>query len=1262
MSDGFRLEKHPIVLMQPSVVPPFGWVGHIPFAYLAVDLLRPDCIVELGTHSGNSYLAMCQAVRALNLSTRCWAVDTWHGDSHAGHYGEQVYQSLRARHDPRYGEFSTLVRACFDDAVLGMPERSIDLLHIDGLHTYEAVKHDFETWLPKLSGQAVVLLHDIATDDNGFGARRFFDELSQRYPCFDFLHSHGLGVVAVGEALPAAFASFMHAANADPAAMRAFFEGLAGNLVDESGRARTSIREAQPLVCYLYYRNSDESFDDERKISIQVDAAEEVLDVRFRLPPGVSPGYLRIDPSDHAGIYSLQVWLNAGDAEVPKLLPQLRDRIGRVQGELLPDVGPIGIRFANFDDDPYVEIEVGSEIGSLSDQAVLEVTVRIGYEVVVTDPSVRRLMECRATEDMRELAAARADVQAIAREMSPRLGQMEITIQQLAEQHEKRLAERSLEAAIQQWMERHATLQTQMAERLTTIERAVGRRARPDFWGGVRRTIWCWRGGVFDLQPTGDLECVSPAENAWRTTDGDPGFICASAFYPLRAGWYRVSVDLEIMDGEKTLPKLYFDFGHGMQENESCVLNFVRSGASRHDGIVLLPRDVYGMRFDPTDSASTFRIDRVALRPVTRASAAWQMLQALKATVPNTLVGDTGSLYKESIRRLRGPNGRRAFATWLYGLYTWRKEPKSSYERWLDLYDKAEPVSLAVNGMLISILLPTYNTAEKWLRRCLDSVLAQTYSNWELCIADDASTQPHVRKVLEEYRSRDSRIRVKFRSENGHISTATNSALAQARGSFIAFLDHDDELHPQALAVVASALLKNPQWQLVYSDEDKIDEQGRRYDPYFKPDWNPDLLHGQNCVSHLGVYARKLLNAVGGLREGLEGAQDWDLALRCAEKLSVEEIGHIPRVLYHWRAIPGSTARGVNEKEYASDAGMRALREHFARVGTAARVSEIEGVTGVFRVRHPLPDDHPLVSIIVPTRDNVGLLSKCIDSILAGTTYKRYEIIVVDNQSSEPATLRYLNSLACHARVRVVKHDRPFNYSRINNDGVRHCKGSLICLLNNDVEVITPDWLEELVSHAVRPQVGAVGAMLYYPNDTIQHAGIIVGMHGVAAHPYSGMPRGYSGQMARARLTQAMSAVTAACMLVRRDVFEKVGGFDADLQVAYSDVDFCLRVRQFGYTNIWTPFAELYHWESASRGADDTPEKRERFRKEVDFMAQRWSQQLHSDPYYNPNLELSGEPFALAFPPRAADVSVVESEASQGKRRFMGWRRLTSSA
>ncbi|OOG66469.1 hypothetical protein B0E46_02270 [Rhodanobacter sp. B04] len=593
-------------------------------------------------------------------------------------------------------------------------------------------------------------------------------------------------------------------------------------------------------------------------------------------------------------------------------------------------------------------------------------------------------------------------------------------------------------------------------------------------------------------------------------------------------------------------------------------------------------------------------------------------------------------------RKLREPGGRHAFATWLHALYVRRDSKAPTYERWLKLYDHAvSPARIQGDG-LISILLPTFNTPEVWLRHCLDSVLAQSYPHWELCVADDASTEPQVRLVLEEYAGRNARIRIVWRERNGHISAASNSALAMARGDYVALLDHDDELHPCALATIVEALHRHPQWQFVYSDEDKIDADGRRYDPYFKPNWNPDLLHGQNCVSHLGVYSRALVNAAGGFREGLEGSQDWDLALRCSERLTTDQIGHVPAVLYHWRAIAGSTAQGVDQKDYAHAAGRRALREHFARLGEAAQVMEIEGLCGVFRIRHPLPDPLPQVSIIIPTRDRADLLRQCVDSILARTTYTHYEIVVVDNQSVEPESIAYLAELATHPRVRVRRHDQPFNFSHINNAAVDGCRSELICLLNNDIEVVTPDWLEELASHAMRPHVGAVGAMLYYPDDTIQHAGVVTGVHGVAAHPYSGMPRGYAGQMARAKLTQAMSAVTAACLMVRRATYQQAGGLDPALKVAFNDIDFCLRLRQLGYTNVWTPFAELYHHESASRGREDTPEKRARFSREVEFMKRRWGSLLDHDPAYNPNLTLAGEPFTLAFPPREWSQTTVE--------------------
>lgn len=522
---------------------------------------------------------------------------------------------------------------------------------------------------------------------------------------------------------------------------------------------------------------------------------------------------------------------------------------------------------------------------------------------------------------------------------------------------------------------------------------------------------------------------------------------------------------------------------------------------------------------------------------------------------------------------------------------------------------------------LISVVLPVYNTPEPWLRSAIESVRKQLYPHWELCIANDASTLPHVHSLLEAYARDDERIRLISREENGHISAASNSALELATGEFIALLDHDDELAEHALYMVATALEENPALDMIYSDEDKIDQRGRRFQPYFKPDWNPDLLLGQNCISHLGIYRTALVLQAGGFRIGFEGCQDWDLALRITEMTDPSRIRHIPHVLYHWRVVRGSTSAGHEAKSYVAKAAHRAVSEHLARCGTAGEVLPAWGA--YLRVRRPLPLSAPKVSIIIPTRNGLHLIQRCVESLLAQTVYPDFELLVVDNQSDDPATLAYLNELAQRPNIRVLRYDSPFNFSAITNFAVHQAAGELLCLLNNDTEAISPTWLTEMASHAVRPEVGAVGAMLYYPDDTIQHAGVIVGLGGIAGHWHLGAQRGMTGYFGRAALTQNLSAVTAACMVLRRSVFEEIGGMDEEhLPVAYNDIDLCLRIREKGYCIIWTPYAELYHHESASRGRDDTQEKRARFQRESDWMRAHWSVWMDHDPAYNPNLTL----------------------------------------
>ena len=547
---------------------------------------------------------------------------------------------------------------------------------------------------------------------------------------------------------------------------------------------------------------------------------------------------------------------------------------------------------------------------------------------------------------------------------------------------------------------------------------------------------------------------------------------------------------------------------------------------------------------------------------------------------------------------------------------------------------------------LISLVMPTYRTPEKWLRLTIESVRRQLYPNWELCIADDASCLPHVRQILEEYRAIDSRLKVVYRNERGHISAASNSAIEIATGEFLALLDHDDELPEHALYMVVVELNADRDADLIYSDEDKIDEKGRRYDPHFKPDWNPALFLSNNFICHLGVYRARIIREIGGFRVGYEGSQDWDLTFRVIEKTRSSHIRHIPHVLYHWRATSGSAALGIEEKEYARETQLRTLESYFERQKT--NVTILPATAGYWRIKYSLPEPPPVVTLIIPTRNGFDLLRNCVESICQKTTYRKFEIVIVDNQSDDPSTLQYLTRLEREGKVRVLRYDAPFNFSAINNFAVRHSQGEIIGLINNDVEVITPGWLEEMLTHVVQPEVGAVGAMLYYRNRTIQHAGVILGLGGnrnVANHAYKNRPNGYRGYASRALLSQNISAVTAACLLVRRQVFDEVGGLDeTHLPVAYNDIDLCLRLRERGYLNLWTPYAELYHYESVSRGYEDTVEKQKRLKKESEYMWERWGDLLLNDPAYNPNLGLDGGGSTLAFPPRAKKPWLIESD------------------
>jgi GT2 family glycosyltransferase len=571
----------------------------------------------------------------------------------------------------------------------------------------------------------------------------------------------------------------------------------------------------------------------------------------------------------------------------------------------------------------------------------------------------------------------------------------------------------------------------------------------------------------------------------------------------------------------------------------------------------------------------------------------------------------------------------------------------ADYEDWIRRYDaltaddvrRIETHILGFSSVpLISVVMTTFNPKLAELRAAINSVRSQLYQNWELCIVDDASQGEEVRRLLQWFADADRRIKIGLRDTNGNISAATNDAIGMARGEFIAFLDQDDLLAKRALYEVVCELHQCPDAAIIYSDEDKIDHNGRRFEPYFKTDWNPELMLSHNMVSHLGVFRRALVLAAGGMRVGFEGSQDYDLTLRVAELTRPELIRHIPWVLYHWRQHQAARTFSSTAPERCATAAQRAVREHLERTGeTVAAVERMPETPAWVKVTRGLPTPAPLVSIIIPTRDRADLLERCLWGLLNRTRYVNFEVLIVDNDSREPATLRLFEILGSDHRVRVLQRPGPFNFSALNNGAAREAKGDILVLLNNDVDVINADWLDHLIAQAVRPKVGAVGALLLYQDDRVQHAGVILGVGGtppVAGHLYHGAARNDCGYFGHLRLPRNVSAVTAACLAVRRCAFEAVRGLDEEnLAVAFNDVDLCLRLGEAGYDIVWTPHARLYHLESASRGRDTEPLAARRFAREVDYMRRRWGARLDCDPFYGPLFDRGYGDYRLAFPP-----------------------------
>jgi GT2 family glycosyltransferase len=742
-----------------------------------------------------------------------------------------------------------------------------------------------------------------------------------------------------------------------------------------------------------------------------------------------------------------------------------------------------------------------------------------------------------------------------------------------------------------------------------------------------------WRVHQMTLQMAHHLVCEN---GQYRSTGNDPQFILHSSQRQLPRRWVVISYKAEnqALDLE---PILYIDEGHGF--SEQCILLLPR-GNGRIETIVRLPNEVKALRLDPPTLSGLFSLKDMQIVQISKLHALWRLAKNKLRQKPITL---------ERLQHLKNHllsawheqrwSGLRAY---LVNLALTQEKPSSAnYDTWINIYDTLTDVDQVkikqrILGFkqrpLISVFMPLYKPHKKWLRLAIESVLAQIYQDWELCIAaDDSATLTSIRQIIGHYQSRDARIKVIFIKTP--TATTLNNLLEIATGQWVASFAQDHELPQHALYMIVEEINAHPQARLIYSDEDIINAQGVRCNPYFKSDWNPDLLLSQNFISHLSAYETALVRAINGFREEFEGVQDYDLTLRIIEKINPHQIRHIPHVLYHWRAIEGSTAGDVDANTYAYEAARKAIQEHLDRQQIDAYVTTAYGYN-MNRVIYKLPKDLPKVSVIIPTKDKLELLRVVIEGVLEKTDYPNLELIIIDNQSTKQETLNYLNNLSTIPNVSIIAYDSPYNYAAINNLAVAQSTGDIILLVNNDIEVIAAGWLKEMVSHALRPEIGAVGALLYYNDDKIQHAGIVL-CADVASHAHQFLNKGELGYHGKAHLLQNYSAVTAACMALRRTVFEEVGGFDEiNLPIAYNDVDLCLRIQEKGYRILWTPYAELYHYESASLGPPTSPERLTQFLRESAYLKSRWRNFIAHDPFYSPNLTLNGGDFSLAFPPR----------------------------
>ncbi|HXH07151.1 MAG TPA: glycosyltransferase [Vicinamibacterales bacterium] len=1530
-----------VVFLEPArLAPPPAWLEHVPFALWIIDALRPAVVVELGTQSGNSYAAFCQAVKELRLPAACYAVDTWRGDPHAGFYGEEVFEEWTSYHDRHFSAFSRIIRSTFEDAVQQFSDNSIDLLHIDGCHTYEAVSNDFARWRPKLSRRGVVLFHDTNVRERDFGAWRLWEELAGEYPSFQFLHGHGLGVLGVGSELPEPVRWLLSCGSAgeESALVRQFFASLgravlarflaeqaersyraeldslkqnvralevernaAAEQLREFGEAARVLREERDelkgrvaaLVAEMQAASAARREMEVRyqaattRIDVltgEVDALQAALAARSEqiavLRDAAEAQRVRADAAC-ADAVSLKVELEAersARASLQAMLDGEREKARVAIDDLSAEVEALRARLAEREtavaglqqQNRHLRSRLEETEASLAATAAEQDTLRARVEQLSEDLGARSDRLAQLEQQAHEEREQRTRLEAARQELTSRLESA------LAADSGRALALRSLRSSM-------ARLQATRSQRVARGYRAVRvvlhalgllplRLTRASVWSLLsfcrrpsrfRHAYLVALSGLLDetfyrhRYPDVASSRLHPLVHfvlfgARERRDPHPLFdaswylaanpdVAASGLNPLVHYWlhgaaegrdphplfsaahYRQGIGAEslvyanplldyvtlgryecrathplfdplfyletnpdlaragldplehfLLHGarERRNPHPLFDVRYYLEQNPDVAAtgvnplfhyvlqgwresrnphpmfdvsyylatnphvresgaeplsHFLASGAAERRN----PHPMFDVNkyIDGNPDVAMTAVNPLVYHVLYRERGALPCPSHREATSPLEMAADPSAPADASAEPPRGPHvvahldhpvpGSRVGGTicvqgWAFSpngirrvvavidgigardLHHGQPRPdvaaahqnqpgsaNSGFRAFLDLAPLADgphrltvrvvettggtadlvtdfvldrdcvdpfsgvpdinsqyrawlqqhaPTRERLRGLagavarlqyrpLFSILMPVYNTQPDVLEAAIGSVIDQIYPEWELCIVDDGSTQEDTKCILDRFSRTDRRIRVQRLPTNTGIACATQAALEMAHGDFIGLLDHDDLLWPNALYECAKLLNKHPEADLIYSDEDKIAPDGSHYDPFFKPDWSPDLLLSMMYIGHFAVYRRLLVCRLGGFRPEVNGSQDYDLALRVAER--TERIFHIPTVLYSWRSVAGSAAAQADAKPYALAAARLALEQALQRRRLDASVQEGLG-PGRWRIRYRIHAE-PEVALLMPTGGRADLLNEALRSILERTRYRWYRIWVIDNSHSDEVE-RLVRSLAADSACRVAYlrfPDRRFNFSAMINWAVSVTKGSYLCILNDDISVVDSEWLEAMLEHAQRPEVGVVGCKLLYPTERVQHAGVVMGVYENSGHLFKGYPATHPGYFGLAGVVRNCSAVTFACAMIRRSVFDELGGLDAEhLPVAFNDVDFCLRAWRRGYRVLYTPHAVLYHHESATKTAIFGE-------GEVTFMQEVWREFIDQDPFYNRNLTRRREDCSL---------------------------------